>query len=164
MLFRIDGLFVVFHHRLPREKDILRTACREKQPAKLHKSEDSENARKQKTLTTGIAFSSLFPNFPFCATRKGGKTLKKDFKYRFVFCYLSKIAVIAGVFAVMLTLVVNLHRMEGNRMFPSVRDGDLGIFYRLTDCYTDDVVLYTDKTGQVTVGRIIAVGGQTVEF
>lgn len=49
-------------------------------------------------------------------------------------------------------------------MFPSVRDGDLGIFYRLTDCYTDDVVLYTDKTGQVTVGRIIAVGGQTVEF
>lgn len=53
MLFRIDGLFVVFHHRLPREKDILRTACREKQPAKLHKSEDSENARKQKTLTTG---------------------------------------------------------------------------------------------------------------
>lgn len=93
-----------------------------------------------------------------------GKTLKKDFKYRFVFCYLSKIAVIAGVFAVMLTLVVNLHRMEGNRMFPSVRDGDLGIFYRLTDCYTNDVVLYTDKTGQVTVGRIIAVGGQTVEF
>lgn len=164
MLFRIDGLFVVFHHRLPREKDILRTACREKQPAKLHKSEDSENARKQKTLTTGIAFSSLFPNFPFCVTRKGGKTLKKDFKYRFVFCYLSKITVIAGVFAVMLTLVVNLHRMEGNRMFPSVRDGDLGIFYRLTDCYTDDVVLYTDKTGQVTVGRIIAVGGQTVEF
>ena len=90
--------------------------------------------------------------------------MKKDFKYRFVFCYLSKIAVIAGVFAVMLTLVVNLHRMEGNRMFPSVRDGDLGIFYRLTDCHTDDVVLYTDKTGQVTVGRIIAVGGQTVEF
>ena len=70
MLFRIDGLFVVFHHRLPREKDILRTACREKQPAKLHKSEDSENARKQKTLTTGIAFSSLFPNFPFRAARE----------------------------------------------------------------------------------------------
>ena len=65
---------------------------------------------------------------------------------------------IAGAFAVVLTLVVNLHRMEGNRMFPSVRDGDLGIFYRLTDCYTNDVVLYTDKTGQVTVGRIIAVG------
>lgn len=65
---------------------------------------------------------------------------------------------IAGAFAVVLTLVVNLHRMEGNHMFPSVRDGDLGIFYRLTDCYTNDVVLYTDKTGQVTVGRIIAVG------
>ena len=35
----------------------------------------------------------------FCATRKRGKTLKKDFKYRFVFCYLLKIAVIAGAFA-----------------------------------------------------------------
>ena len=90
--------------------------------------------------------------------------MKKDFKYRFVFCYLSKIAVIAGVSAVVLTLVVSLHRMVGNRMFPSVRDGDLGIFYRLTDCHTNDVVLYTDKTGQVTAGRIIAVGGQTVEF
>lgn len=90
--------------------------------------------------------------------------MKKDFKYRFVFCYLSKIAVIAGVFAVVLTLVVSLYRMVGNRMFPSVRDGDLGIFYRLTDCHANDVVLYTDKTGQVTAGRIIAVGGQTVEF
>lgn len=162
MPFRTDGLFVVFHHSLPREKDILRTACREKQPEILHKSEDSKKCTQAEK--TGIAFSSLFRIFRSVRQEKGGKTLKKDFKYRFVFCYLSKIAVIAGVFAVMLTLVVNLHRMEGNRMFPSVRDGDLGIFYRLTDCYTDDVVLYTDKTGQVTVGRIIAVGGQTVEF
>lgn len=70
MLFRIDGLFVIFHHSLPREKDILRTACREKQPAKLHKSEDSENAREQKTSTTGITFPSLFPNLPFRAARE----------------------------------------------------------------------------------------------
>ena len=48
---------------------------------------------------TGIAFYSLFSNLPSCATRKGGKTLKKDFKYRLVFCYLLKIAVIAGAFA-----------------------------------------------------------------
>lgn len=162
MPFRTDGLFIVFRHSLPREKDILRTACREKQPEISHKSEDSKKCIQAEK--TGIVFYSLFSNLPFCATRKGGKTLKKDFKYRFVFCYLSKIAVIAGVFAVMLTLVVSLHRMEGNRMFPSVRDGDLGIFYRLTDCHTNDVVLYTDKTGQVTAGRIIAVGGQTVEF
>lgn len=162
MLFRTDGLFIVFRHSLPREKDILRTACREKQPEISHKSEDSKKCTQAEK--TGVVFYRLFSNLPFCATRKGGKTLKKDFKYRFVFCYLSKIAVIAGVFAVVLTLVVNLHRMVGNRMFPSVRDGDLGIFYRLTDCHANDVVLYTDKTGQVTAGRIIAVGGQTVEF
>lgn len=162
MPFRTDGLFIVFRHSLPREKDILRTACREKQPEISHKSEDSKKCIQAEK--TGIVFYNLSSNLPFCATRKGGKTLKKDFKYRFVFCYLSKIAVIAGVFAVVLTLVVSLHRMVGNRMFPSVRDGDLGIFYRLTDCHTNDVVLYTDKTGQVTAGRIIAVGGQTVEF
>lgn len=111
-----------------------------------------------------LLFPTCFRIFRFVLQKKGNETLKKNFKYRFVFCYLLKIAVIAGIFAVVLTLVVNLHRMEGNRMFPSVRDGDLGIFYRLADCYTNDVVLYTDETGQVTVGRIIAVGGQTVEF
>lgn len=89
---------------------------------------------------------------------------KQKSKYRFVFSYLIKIAVITAVFVVVLTLVINLHRMKGNRMFPSVRDGDLGIFFRLTDCHTNDVVLYTDATGQETVGRIIAVGRQTVEF
>lgn len=41
-------MFIVFRHSLPREKNILRTACREKQPEILHKSEDSKNAHRQK--------------------------------------------------------------------------------------------------------------------
>lgn len=164
MLFRTDGLFAVFHHTVSPVRKISYEPPVVKSSLLTHKSEDSGNAHKQKTLTTGIAFPACFQIFRSVRQEKGDETLKKDFKYRFVFCYLSKIAVITGVFAVVLTLVVNLHRMEGNRMFPSVRDGDLGIFYRLTDCYTNDVVLYTDETGQVTVGRIIAVGGQTVEF
>lgn len=90
--------------------------------------------------------------------------MSKKSKYGFAFRYLLKVIVITVVFVLTLTMVINLHRMKGNRMFPSVRDGDLGIFFRLGDCYTNDVVLYTDETGRKTVGRIVAVSGQTVEF
>lgn len=49
-------------------------------------------------------------------------------------------------------------------MFPSVRDGDLCVFYKLGDCYTNDVVLYKDDAGDLKVGRVVACPGQKVNF
>ena len=64
MPFRTDGLFIVFRHSLPREKDILRTACREKQPEISHKSEDSKKCTQAEK--TGIVFLPVFESSVLC--------------------------------------------------------------------------------------------------
>lgn len=49
-------------------------------------------------------------------------------------------------------------------MFPFVKDGDLCIVYKLDEYTTGDVVAYKTKNGKTKIGRIVAVGGQEVNF
>ena len=74
-----------------------------------------------------------------------------------------KILSVIVVVTVTLMFVLALYRMDGNSMFPSVRDGDLAVFCRLQNCYSNDIVLY-EAYGTKKVGRVIAVPGQTVDF
>lgn len=85
-------------------------------------------------------------------------------KYKFLIRFTIKTCLIIGIAVAVLTWVLNPFRMAGNNMFPSIRDGDLCIFYKLEPCYFNDVVLYEDERGNTKVGRIVAVGGQTVDF
>lgn len=89
------------------------------------------------------------------------KLVKK--KYRFLVRFLIKTCVITGILAVILIWILCIHRMSGNQMFPSARDGDLCVFYKLEECYPGDIVLYEDKTGSIRLGRVAAMGGQSVE-
>ena len=89
---------------------------------------------------------------------------KKAGKYRFLFRFMQKTIVLVLLLFVLLTFVFQIFRMTGNNMSPYVRDGDLCIFYRLDQIYLNDVVLYEDENGKKRVGRIIASGGQVVEF
>lgn len=88
----------------------------------------------------------------------------KKSKYRFVSRFLIKTGVIALAAAGVLVFFLQAYRMDGNQMFPSVRDGDLCFFYKLGTCTADDIVLYEDRNGELRAGRVIAVGGQTVDF
>lgn len=63
-----------------------------------------------------------------------------------------------------LTFVVGFHRMSGNNMYHTMQDGDLGIFYKLGSVMLNDVVMYEDNSGDVRIGRVVAVEGQTVKF
>lgn len=55
-----------------------------------------------------------------------------------------------------------LHRVQGQGMFPSVRDGDLVLAYRLQQAYgKGDVVVYRLEDG-LHLGRISAMGGDVV--
>lgn len=92
------------------------------------------------------------------------KQKKRKRKFAFLFRFFLKIMVIAAIIYVVLTYVMTFHRMAGNNMFPSVKDGDLCIFYKLDDCHLSDVVLYTDEHGKQHMGRVVAVGGQEVDF
>lgn len=89
---------------------------------------------------------------------------KKARKYRFLFRFIQKTIVLVLSLFVLLTFIFQIFRMTGNNMSPYVRDGDLCIFYRLDQIYLNDVVLYEDEDGKKRVGRIIAFGGQVVEF
>lgn len=77
---------------------------------------------------------------------------------------LIKIAVLVIIVVIVLTWILGLHRMTGNNMFPFVKDGDLCIVYKLDDYTTGDVVLYRNDEGKMKLGRIVAVGGQSVDF
>ena len=77
---------------------------------------------------------------------------------------LFKIAVLTVIVIIVLTWILGLHRMTGNNMFPFVKDGDLCIAYKLDDYTTGDVVLYRNDEGKMKLGRIVAVGGQSVDF
>ena len=88
----------------------------------------------------------------------------KATKYRFLIRFIIKTCLIAGAAAAVLIWVLSPYRMSGNSMFPSIRDGDLCIFYKPEPCYFNDVVLYEDEKGNTKVGRIVAAGGQTIDF
>lgn len=77
---------------------------------------------------------------------------------------LFRILIIAAVAWVMLTQVFLLTRAKGNGMFPSVKDGDLLICFRLPKEYAkNDVVVY-EKDGKLLVGRIAAMETDFVEL
>ena len=91
--------------------------------------------------------------------------LKKNTKkFKFLSQFFVKTGILAGIVFVILSFVLCFYRMDGNNMFPFFQNGDLGIFYRLSSCFLNDVVLYEDSNGDLHVGRIVAVGGQTIEF
>lgn len=89
--------------------------------------------------------------------------IKKN-KYGFLIRFLLKLLVMGGIFFLVLTYVLTFYRATGNSMFPSVKDGDLCILYKLEDSHTNDVVLYRAKDGKKKLGRIVAVGDQEVDF
>ena len=84
-------------------------------------------------------------------------------KWKFLIRFLLKMTIITISIWTVLTFVLVPHRMTGNGMFPSVKDGDLCLFYRLEDAHAGDVVLY-EADGRTAVGRIVAIPGQSVKF
>lgn len=114
---------------------------RKKPPAGKKRKKRAKQSRK-KTVTTVIKKKKL-------------GTLAK---------LLLKIAVLMIIVVIVLTWILGLHRMTGNNMFPFVKDGDLCIVYKLDDYTTGDVVLYRNDEGKMKLGRIVAVGGQSVDF
>ena len=54
-----------------------------------------------------------------------------------------------------------IHRMSGNNMYPSLRDGDLCFLVKQGPIITGDIVYYETPSG-CRFGRVCAVGGQEV--
>ena len=75
-----------------------------------------------------------------------------------------KIGVIAGIALLLFTFVYGFHYNREPSMSPSVKDGDLMIFYRWEKKYhAGDLVLVTFQ-GEKQVRRVIATAGDTVDI
>ena len=83
---------------------------------------------------------------------------------QFFISLLLKIVIFAIIFLIVFMFVFGLFRVVGNSMFPMFKDGDLCFYYRLSDAYMDDVVVYEDPDGVQKLGRVVGLEGQTIDF
>lgn len=89
---------------------------------------------------------------------------KKKRKKHPIIKFLFKMLFLGVAGYLLFTYVLGVYRMSGPNMFPSIKDGDLCILYRLEDYHNDEIVLYKTGSGTMKLGRIIAAPGQTVDF
>ena len=76
---------------------------------------------------------------------------------------LVKIGVIAAIVAVLVTVVGGVFICHTNDMYPSLRDGDLAITFRLGEYRTGDIVAY-EQGDNTLFGRIVGEPGDIVNI
>lgn len=78
--------------------------------------------------------------------------------------FLIRLAVVILTGWVLLGVIFGVAVMEGEDMYPRIRDGDLMIYFRMQkDYHQGDVVIFSQGERQY-VGRIVALGGDTVNI
>ncbi|MCL2107594.1 MAG: signal peptidase I [Oscillospiraceae bacterium] len=75
-----------------------------------------------------------------------------------------KVAAIAGVALLLFTFVYGLHYNTEPGMTPSIKDGDLAVYYRLDKKYHAGDLLLLVFQGEKQVRRVIATAGDTVDI
>jgi signal peptidase I len=77
---------------------------------------------------------------------------------------LLKIGVIAGLAALVFAFVYGLQRNTDPDMDPTIKDGDLVVFYRLDKDYAAGDLLALSFRGERQIRRVVAVEGDTVDI
>ena len=88
---------------------------------------------------------------------------KRRFKKRLKELIIKTVVLIVGI-VLLTTVFFSIHVMHGNDMYPSIRDGDLIICYRLVNTYMADHVFEYKQDGITHFGRIVGVAGDKIEF
>ncbi|SDA19941.1 signal peptidase I [Ruminococcus sp. YE71] len=74
-----------------------------------------------------------------------------------------KIAVTALAVWLLLTFVAGIHICHTNSAYPSIRDGEFCLTYRLARPAQGTMIVYRHD-GEIRFGRVIAFGGETVDI
>ena len=94
-----------------------------------------------------------------CMKRRQRERVIKSWLYLIV-----KIVLITAAVYVMMTQVFGLTVIEDEYMYPSLRDGDIALFYRLNNEYrVGDIVTFRKGNTRYT-GRVAASGADTVDM
>lgn len=73
------------------------------------------------------------------------------------------LSIFIGAMIAVFFIIFGIELVNGNDMYPAVRDGDLALTYHFYDYEKNDVVFYDTDEG-VMVGRIVAVAGDTIKI
>jgi signal peptidase I len=92
------------------------------------------------------------------------KTRKKPSVLRDLGALILKMAVIAGIAALVFTFIYGIHYNTEPGMNPAVKDGDLIIYYRWDKDYHAGELLLLTFQGQTQVRRVVATAGDTVDI
>lgn len=77
---------------------------------------------------------------------------------------LLKIGIIVLIFVAIFTFLYGAFRCTDPEMSPSIKDGDLVIYYRLDKSYVVSDVAAIEEDGKITAKRVVAEGGDTVDI
>lgn len=77
--------------------------------------------------------------------------------------FVLKLLFLAAACYALLTYVLGAYVVHSNDMFPTVRDGDLVITYKLQDMLYGDVIVYRHG-GKILLGRIVAQTGDVIDM
>ena len=80
-----------------------------------------------------------------------------------VISFFTRLAFLAVLLCILFGMVFGLAVMRDDDMSPRISAGDLMLFYRLEDTLRAEDVIIFEKEGRQYTGRIVAVGGDTVE-
>lgn len=86
-------------------------------------------------------------------------SLLKEILYLFL-----KIAAIILVFVLMFTFLFGIYRNTDMAMTPTIKDGDLVMFYRLDRSYGARDIIVLEYKGERQVRRVVATAGDTVDI
>lgn len=88
-------------------------------------------------------------------------TSERKLYYKMVRQLAIEISVVCTAMIIMLTCVIGITVQTGNDMFPSIKDGDIVIYYRTTRLLPTETVVYRASDGLHT-GRIAASSGALI--
>lgn len=88
-------------------------------------------------------------------------TSDRNLYYKMVRQLAIEISVVCTVMIIMLTCVIGITVQMGNDMFPSIKDGDIVIYYRTTRLLPTETVVYRTYDG-IHTGRIAAASGALI--
>lgn len=99
------------------------------------------------------------PETPEMPAEKKKKRTAKGYALAFFI----KLAATALVVWVIFAFVLGVHVCHTNSAYPTIRDGDLCLTYRLAKLEQGTMIVYR-QDGEIKYGRVVAFGGEKVEI
>ncbi len=92
------------------------------------------------------------------------KRSQSELLIRDLLSLLIKIVAVITCAVLLFTFMFGIYRCADPYMFPTVRDGDLIIYYRLDKLYSRSDVLVAEYQGQLLSLRVVAIAGDEVDI